>query len=189
MPIVESHRDKTAFITRSGCCLCTVMLFRLTGAPASFTDLVLCGLSYIIITSDEQLKRLRELFQGITKANMKLKPLKCSLFQRSIAFLGHVVTMNGWMQVSWLSRGLSRSSWIRMPLTYSWELFGPRSRIRLSRPLPIHPGRWSRLRRSMRRYGKSFGNHLRAQAAPAVSRWISLSSAQITPPCQGHVTS
>jgi len=44
---------------------------------------------------DEQLARLREVFNRIRSANLKLKPIKCSLFQRSVSFLGHFVSEHG----------------------------------------------------------------------------------------------
>jgi len=44
---------------------------------------------------DEQLSRLREVFGRIRQANLKLKPTKCSLFRRSVAFLGHIVSEKG----------------------------------------------------------------------------------------------
>jgi len=86
------------------------MPFAVTGAPSLFQRLmnfVLCGLSYmtclvylddIIVfgrTFDEQLVRLREVFGRIQQANIKLKPTKCSLFRRSVFFLGHVVSEKG----------------------------------------------------------------------------------------------
>ena len=101
IPIAESDRDKTAFVTRAGCHRFTVMPFGLTGAPSVFQrlmDFVLCGLSYmtclvylddIIIfgrSFDEQLARLREVFNRIRSANLKLKTSKCSLFRRSVFF-------------------------------------------------------------------------------------------------------
>jgi len=70
-------------------------------------DFVLCGLSYmtclvylddIIIfgkSFEEQLARLREVFSRIGSANLKLKPTKCSLFRRSVSFLGHIVSEQG----------------------------------------------------------------------------------------------
>ena len=110
IPIAETDKDKTAFITRSGCYRFNVMPFGVTGAPSVFQrlmDFVLCGLSYITClvylddiivfgrTFDEQLDRLREVFGRIRQANLKLKPTKCSLFRRSVAFLGHVVSEKG----------------------------------------------------------------------------------------------
>jgi len=50
IPIAESDRDKTAFITCGSCHRFTVMPFGFTGAPSVFQplmDFVLCGLSYM----------------------------------------------------------------------------------------------------------------------------------------------
>ena len=103
IPIAESNRDKSAFITRQGCFRFTVMPFGLTCAPSVFQrlmDVVLCRLSYqaclvylddIIVfgkTFDEQLERLGEVFSRLKAANLKLKPSECFLCQRSIEFLG-----------------------------------------------------------------------------------------------------
>ena len=110
IPIAESNRDKSAFITRQGCFRFTVMPFGLTCAPSVFQrlmDVVLCGLSYqaclvylddIIVfgkTFDEQLTRLGEVFSRLKAANLKLKPSKCFLCQRSVEFLGHIVSEEG----------------------------------------------------------------------------------------------
>jgi len=49
-PIVEEDRDKSAFVTRSGCFRFTVMRIGMTCAPSVFRrlmDYVLCGLLYI----------------------------------------------------------------------------------------------------------------------------------------------
>jgi len=53
-------------------------------------DIIVFGRSF-----DEQLERLGEVFQRIRGANLKLKPSKCSLFQRSVVFLGHVFSEAG----------------------------------------------------------------------------------------------
>ena len=110
IPIAEEDRDKSAFVTRSGCYRFTVMPFGMTCAPGVFQrlmDFVLSGLSYITClvylddviifgrTFEEQLVRLAEVFDRIKKANLKLKPSKCSLFQREVSFLGHVVSKSG----------------------------------------------------------------------------------------------
>jgi len=110
IPIAESDRDKSAFITRQGCFRFTLMPFGLTCAPSVFQrlmDVVLCGLSYqaclvylddIIVfgkTFDEQLTRLEEVFSCLWAANLKLKSSKCFLCQRSVEFLGHVVSEEG----------------------------------------------------------------------------------------------
>ena len=110
IPIAEADRDKSAFILRQGCFRFTVMPFGLTCVPLVFQrlmDVVLCGLSYqaclvylddIIVfgkTFDEQLTRLGEVFSRLRAANLKLKPCKCFLCQRSVEFLGHVVSEEG----------------------------------------------------------------------------------------------
>ena len=110
IPIKESDRDKTAFITRRGCFRYRVMPFGLTCAPSAFQrlmDLVLCGLTYeiclvylddIIVFSrdfDSHLERLQDIFHRLRAANLKLHVKKCSLFQRRVDFLGHVLTESG----------------------------------------------------------------------------------------------
>jgi len=110
IPIAKEDRDKSAFVTRRGCFRFTVMPFGLTCAPSVFQrlmDIVLSGLSYltclvylddVIIfgrSFDEQLERLGEVFGRLRKANLKLKPTKCSLCRRSVEFLGHVVSEDG----------------------------------------------------------------------------------------------
>ena len=113
IPIKESDRDKTAFITRRGCFRYKVMPFGLTCAPSVFQrlmDLVLCGLTYetclvylddIIVFSrdvDSHLERLGEIFSRLRSANLKLHVKKCCLFQRRVNFLGHVLT-EAWIEV------------------------------------------------------------------------------------------
>ena len=70
-------------------------------------DLVLAGLSCesclvyvddIIVfgsTFEEHIERLKRVFHRLGSAGLKLKPSKCKLFQRRVAFLGHVVSRNG----------------------------------------------------------------------------------------------
>jgi len=86
------------------------MPFGMSCAPSVFQrlmDFVVCGLSYVTClvylddiivfgrTFDEQLLRLGEVFGRIKDAKLKLKPSKCSLMQRSVAFLGQVVSEAG----------------------------------------------------------------------------------------------
>ena len=110
IPIKETDRDKTAFITRRGCFRYKVMPFGLTCAPSVFQrlmDLVLCGLTYkscqvylddIIVSArdfDSHRHRLQQVFDRLRSANLKLHPSKCSLFQKQVAFLGHVLSEDG----------------------------------------------------------------------------------------------
>ena len=86
------------------------MPFGMTCAPSVFQrlmDCVLAGLSYITClvylddiivfsrTFDEHLARLDEVFRRIGQANLKLKPSKCSICQRKVEFLGHIVSAGG----------------------------------------------------------------------------------------------
>ena len=106
----ELDKRKTAFSTNQGLFHFRVMPFGLVNAPSTFQRLmedVLRGLQWresllymddIITpgkTVDECLERLEHVFQRLRLANLKLKPSKCIFFQRSVTFLGHVVTEDG----------------------------------------------------------------------------------------------
>ena len=108
--IKESDCDKTSFITRRGCFRYKVLPFGLTTVPSVFQrlmDLVLCGLTYvtclvylddIIVYSrdfDSHVQRLQEVFDRLRGASLKLHVKKCCLFQRKVAFLGHVLSEAG----------------------------------------------------------------------------------------------
>lgn len=110
---VEMDRDSkplTAFTTHQGLYQFKVLPFGLTNAPSMFERLmeqVLRGLQWekclvyiddiIIFGADfaSALANLRSVFERIQGANLRLKPKKCNLFKREVAFLGHVVTTNG----------------------------------------------------------------------------------------------
>ena len=106
----ETAKDKTSFVTKFGTFRFKVMSFGLCNAPATFQrlmDTVLSGLNFrtllvylddIILfsrTVQEHFVRLKELLDCLRKANLKLKPSKCSLFQTEVEFLGHVVSEHG----------------------------------------------------------------------------------------------
>jgi len=108
--IDERDRDKTAFVTRKGQWRFKVLSFGLANAPsqfAQFMELVMSGLTYdvclvylddILIfskTFDKHLDRLATVFDRLDRYALKLKPSKCSLFQRKVSFLGHVVSGRG----------------------------------------------------------------------------------------------
>ena len=110
IPMSKRSQEKTAFITHDGLYEFKVMPFGLTNAPATFQrfmDVVLAGLKWkcllvylddICIFSrnfDNHLEDVREVFQRIREAQLKLKPKKCYLFQKEIKYLGHVVTVEG----------------------------------------------------------------------------------------------
>ena len=102
--------DKTAFITRRGMFKFKTMPFGLCNAGATFQrlmDLVLTGLNLEVClvylddilvfskTADEHLDRLIQVLKRLKEANLKLKPSKCKLMQREVAFLGHIVSGAG----------------------------------------------------------------------------------------------
>ena len=110
VPVSPQDRDKTAFVTHKGQFRWTCMPFGLTNGPATFQrlmNLALKGIAWkdclvylddIIIwssTFDEHLRQLRAVFERLRAAKVKLKKKKCSFLQRSIKFLGHVVSAKG----------------------------------------------------------------------------------------------
>ena len=107
----EESKEKTAFASSSmGLYHFTVMPFGLVGSPSTFSRLmedVLRGLQWEecvlymddIITGsesfEESILRLEHIFKRLQIANLKLKPSKCIFFQKSVSFLGHVVSEDG----------------------------------------------------------------------------------------------
>ena len=105
-----SDSDKTAFICPSGMFKFKKMPFGLCNAGATFQrlmDVVMSGLEFqiclvyvddIIVfseTIDQHLERLVTVLDRLRSAGLKLKPEKCALFQKSVSFLGHVVSEYG----------------------------------------------------------------------------------------------
>ena len=103
-------RDKSAFSTPSGLYSWNVLPFGLCNAPSTFERLmecVLAGLRWEILlvylddvivfgrTIAESVDRLRAVLDRFRAAGLKLKPSKCHLFQRQVAYLGHVVSPEG----------------------------------------------------------------------------------------------
>ncbi|CAG2249601.1 Retrovirus-related Pol polyprotein from transposon 17.6,Retrovirus-related Pol polyprotein from transposon 297 [Mytilus edulis] len=85
------------------------MPFGLDCASATFERLmerVMAGLQWniclylddIIVVDrnfEEMLTNLRQVFDRLIDAGLKLKPKKCSLFAKSVSFLGHVISEDG----------------------------------------------------------------------------------------------
>ena len=106
----EEDKPKTAFVTRKGLFQFKVMPFGLSNAPATFQRLmekVLMGLQWqkclvylddIIVFGrdfDETLVNLECVMERLKQAGLKLKPSKCRWFQKSVKYLGHIVSKKG----------------------------------------------------------------------------------------------
>ena len=89
---------------------CKRMPFGLTNAPATFQRLMEnclgdLNLHWCIIYLDDimifckdpvsHLERLEAVFRKLEEASLKLKPSKCELFWRKLAYLGHVISAKG----------------------------------------------------------------------------------------------
>ena len=111
VPIMERDKEKTAFRTSSGqLCESNQVPFGLCNAPATFSclmDRVLSGLHWepclfylddIIVFSstwEEHLARLRQVFERLRHANLKLGAEKCAFAAKEVSYLGNRVTEEG----------------------------------------------------------------------------------------------
>lgn len=110
LKIRPEDKEKTAFSIGRGLWQFTVMPFGLCNAPATFERLMekvlkgilskkcLVYLDDIIIfgkTFNEMLENLKIVFLRLREANLKINPKKCVLFQRSVKYLGHVISAEG----------------------------------------------------------------------------------------------
>ena len=108
--VSPGDREKTAFTTPSGLYEFKVMPFGLCNAPATFQwpmDMVLAGMQWesclvylddvIIVgkTFQDHLRNLREVFQRLREAGLKLKPTNCDFCSLQVEFLGHIVSAEG----------------------------------------------------------------------------------------------
>ena len=111
VPIMERDKEKTEFRTSSGQLYeFNQVPFGLCNAPATFSrlmDCVLSGLHWetclfylddIIIFSstwEEHLARLRQVFERLRHADLKLGAEKCGFAAKEVSYLGHRVTEEG----------------------------------------------------------------------------------------------
>jgi hypothetical protein len=110
VPMNPEDQDKTAFICHRGMFRFKSMPFGLVNAGATFQrlmDVAMAGLHLniclvylddIIVfseTEEEHLERVKKVLERIRVAGLKLKPEKCTLMQKSVSFLGHVVSGDG----------------------------------------------------------------------------------------------
>ncbi|EYC05399.1 hypothetical protein Y032_0082g1560 [Ancylostoma ceylanicum] len=105
----EAQR-KSAFITPEGLYEFLVLPFGLCTSPAVFQRLmdavlkdllgeeVFVYIDDILIATDTEerhMELLRKVFQAFRETNLRLKPQKCLLAEKSVAYLGHILDENG----------------------------------------------------------------------------------------------
>jgi len=110
VPVDSNDTDKTAFICPRRMFKLRTMPFGLCNAGATFQrlmDIVMTGLNLevclvylddIIVysrTIDKHMERLIAVLTRLRHAGLKLKPEKCALLQKSVSFLGHVISDEG----------------------------------------------------------------------------------------------
>ena len=110
IPLSESSRDATAFLTPNAKYRYRVMPQGLATSPQAFCALVTmilnklkykCAIPYLddilILSQNKQdhFRDLQDVFQSLRYGNLKLKPSKCQYFMDKIDFLGMVVTPKG----------------------------------------------------------------------------------------------
>ena len=100
-------REKTAFITKFGTYEFTIMPFGLCNAPATFQRLMDTVLReilwhFVVVYIDdinvgsrtfpEHLEYLKQVFDRLKNAGLKLNPEKCFFFKKQLPFLEHIVS-------------------------------------------------------------------------------------------------
>ena len=88
VPMNERDAEKTAFSTKKGHYQFLKMPFGLTGAPATFQNLM-------HNTGHEHNDRLKLIFKKIQQAGIKLGPKKCKILKKEVTYLGHVISAEG----------------------------------------------------------------------------------------------
>ena len=106
----SESREHTAFVTYGGLYEFLMLPFGLTGAPSTYQRLMECvlrNLTYKICliylddilvyskTFEDHLSHLRQVFDRLRHANLKLKPSKCKFACPKVKYLGHVVSPEG----------------------------------------------------------------------------------------------
>jgi len=110
LPMAEKDTHKSAFITHMGLYEWLVLPMGLTNSPATFQRCMSSLLNGLIDRSclvylddiisfgktfDSTIQNLKLVFDRLRQANLKLKPKKCKVFQRSVEYLGHIVSPDG----------------------------------------------------------------------------------------------
>ena len=110
IPVRESDKAKTAFITPFGKYKYNVMPFGVVSGPATyarlnskvFGDLIGHGvevffddLGIATISFEEHIQLLGEVLRRYSDAGMSINPKKCHFFKDSLSFVGHVIDKDG----------------------------------------------------------------------------------------------
>jgi len=105
-----NDREKTAFITPDGLYEFVRMPMGMCNSPATFQrlmDSVFMGMKWTMMlvylddvvvygsTFEEMLRRLELVFQKLKEANLTVKASKCRFGERSLKYLGHVISSEG----------------------------------------------------------------------------------------------
>ena len=141
VPIQERDKEKTAFRTSSGRLYeFNQVPFGLCNTPATFSRLmvrVLSGLHWetclfylddIIIFSstwEEHLARLRQVFEQLRHADLKLGAEKCTFAAKEVSYLGHRVTEEDFCQTQRSSQPIGRFHLPKLPLKSAPSLVSP----------------------------------------------------------------
>lgn len=112
MALDPGSREKTGFITHQGKFVYKCLPMGLVNAPASFQcliDTIFSGIHYkyllaylddLIIYSrtfsyHDIMQNVREVLSRLEKANLKLKPTKCSFGAKEVTFLRNILSSEG----------------------------------------------------------------------------------------------
>ncbi|KRX64133.1 Retrovirus-related Pol polyprotein from transposon 17.6 [Trichinella sp. T6] len=108
--VEEQNPEKTAFTTPFGLYQFKVMPFKLCIAPGTLQRLIetvlrgLVGSDYLVCLDDvivfgktavEHTARLRKVFRRLREVGLIVKPEKCRLMKRRVAYLGHIISEKG----------------------------------------------------------------------------------------------
>ena len=110
VPVAPKDVAKTAFTTHVGLFEFSTMPFGLCNAPGTYQRLMtvvlqellskicLAYLDDVIVYSannQSHLDHLDTVFSRIRESGLKMKPRKCTFFQKEVLFLGHIISENG----------------------------------------------------------------------------------------------
>jgi hypothetical protein len=108
--MTDRAKERSAFCVKGGLYEWNRMPFGLCNSPSTFERLIenvllglnwiscLCYMDDIILFAETELEllcRLDDVLTRLGEANLKAKPVKCSLFRREVDFLGHAVSEEG----------------------------------------------------------------------------------------------